>query len=127
MGWTYPEWTSSVEEDIRNRTITNRYYSHLPSRLDESLLAEKEKQQKKLEEALNLHTRIQKTVRRIRNDIYLSATFLILPLLLSLIMLEVSDFIDTFWSFVFVSVVVLMSSVGIMYLIKMVLESAVRD
>lgn len=127
MGWSYPEWTLSVEEDIRNKTLTNRYYAHLPSGTDEFIVAEKDRQQKRLEEALDLHTRIQQTVRRIRKDVYSCAVFLILPLLLSLMMLEVSDFLSTFWSFVFVSVVVLMSAFGIMLLIKMVLESTVKE
>jgi|SRR3989304_3062994 len=38
MGWSYPEWTASVEEDIKNRTLTNRYYARLPSKTDDSLL-----------------------------------------------------------------------------------------
>jgi hypothetical protein len=127
LGWSYPEWTSSVEDDIKNKTITNRYYARLPPKTDEFIVAEKGRQQKRLEEALDLHVRVQQTIRRIRNDVFSCALFLILPLLLSLILLMVSDYLDIFWTFVFVSAVVLMSALGIMLLIRMVLESTVRE
>jgi hypothetical protein len=127
LGRSYPEWTSSVEEDIRNKTLTNRYYAHLPSKTDALVIEERDRQQKKLEEALNLHTRIKQTISRIRNDVFSCAIFLIMPLLFSLILLMVSDYLDTFWTFVFVSLVVLMSAFGILLLIKMVLGSTVRE
>src|SRR3972149_11809195 len=59
FNWSYPDWTSSVEDDIKNKTLTNRYYARLPSGADELVIAEKERQQKRLEEALDLHNRIQ--------------------------------------------------------------------
>ena len=127
MGWSYPEWTSSVEDDIRNKTLTNRYYARLPSKTDELVIAERDRQQKRLEEALNLHTRIQQTIRRIRNDVFSCAIFLILPILLSLLLLMVVELLDIFWNFVSLSAVVLMCSLGISLLIKMVLESTVKE
>jgi len=127
MGWSYPEWTSSVEDDIRNKTLTNRYYARLPSKTDELVIAERDRQQKRLEEALNLHTRIQQTIRRIRNDVFSCAIFLILPILLSLLLLMVVELLDIFWNFVSLSAVVLMCSLGISLLIKMVLESTIKE
>lgn len=127
MGWSYPEWTPSLAEDIRNKTLTNRYYARLPAKTDEFVLAEKERQQKRLEEALDLHDRIRQTIRRIRGDVFCSALFLILPILLSLVLLMVVDLLSVFWNFVFLVVVVLMCAVGILSLIKMVLESNVKD
>src|SRR3990172_1291104 len=126
-GWSYPEWTSSVEEDIKNKTLTNRYYARLPSRTDEFIDAERDRQQKRLEEALDLHARIQLTVRRIRRDVFCSAVSLILPILLSLLLLLVVDLLYVFWNFAFLSAVVLMCSLGISLLIKMVLESTVKE
>jgi hypothetical protein len=126
FGLSYPEWTSSVEDDIRNNTLTNRYYARLPSAADELVEAEKDRQQKRLDEALNLHTRIQQTISRIRQDVIACAIFLIMPLLLSLLLLMVSDFMSVFWAFVLVAFVVLLAAVGIMLLIKMVLESTVK-
>src|SRR3990170_186042 len=120
MGWSYPEWTSSLEEDIKNSTLTNRYYARLPSKADEFIATERDRQQKRLEEALDLHVRIQQTVRRIRRDVFYSAVFLILPILLSLLLLLVMDLLDVFWNFAFLSAVVLMCSLGISLLIKMV-------
>jgi hypothetical protein len=127
MGWSYPEWTSSVEDDIKNKTLTNRYYARLPSKTDEFIAAERDRQQKRLEEALDLHTRIQQTIRRIRNDVFSCVFFLIIPILLSLLLLMVIDLLDIFWNFVFLSAVILMCSLGILLLIKMVLESTVRE
>src|SRR4030065_1140560 len=127
MGWMYPEWTGSLEEDIKNKTLTNRYYARIPSKTDEFVATERDRQQKRLEEALDLHTRIQQTVRRIRKDVFYAAFFLILPILLSLLLLLLVDLLDAFWNFFFLSVVVLMCSLGISLLIKMVLESTVKE
>ncbi|MCJ7635791.1 hypothetical protein MUP77_25790 [Candidatus Bathyarchaeota archaeon] len=127
MGWSYPEWTSSVEDDIKSKTLTNRYYARLPSKTDEFIAAERDRQQKRLEEALDLHTRIQQTIRRIRNDVFSCVFFLIIPILLSLLLLMVIDLLDIFWNFVFLSAVILMCSLGILLLIRMVLESTVRE
>ena len=127
LGFTYPEWTSSLEDDIKNHSITNRFYASVPSKSRELVLEEKQRQQKKLEEALDLHTRVKQTIRRIRNDVFSCAIFLIMPLLLSLILLMVSDFMDIFSTYLSVSIVVVMSALGIMLLIKMVLESTIKE
>jgi len=127
LGFTYPEWTSSLEDDIKNQSITNRFYASVPSKSRELVLEEKQRQQKKLEEALDLHTRVKQTIRRIRNDVFSCAIFLIMPLLLSLILLMVSDFMDIFSTYLSVSIVVVMSALGIMLLIKMVLESTIKE
>jgi hypothetical protein len=127
MGVSYPEWTASLEEDIRSGTITNRYYAGIPPKTSEFILEEKERQQKRLDESLALHTRIQQTIRRIRKDVYFSAIFLILPILLSLLLLLFVDLLDIFWNFTFLSIVVFMCGLGILSLIKMVLASAVKE
>jgi hypothetical protein len=127
LGFTYPEWTSSLEDDIKNQSITNRFFASVPSKSRELVLEEKQRQQKKLEEALDLHTRVKQTIRRIRNDVFSCAIFLIMPLLLSLILLMVSDFMDIFSTYLSVSIVVVMSALGIMLLIKMVLESTIKE
>jgi hypothetical protein len=127
MGWTYPEWTPSLEKDIENKIITERYYTNQRLKDDALVTVEKERQQKRLEEALDLHTRIQQTIRRIRNDVFSCAFFLLLPLLLSLLLLMVYDLLDDFWTYASLSAVVLMGSLGIMLLIKMVLESTIRE
>ena len=126
MGWSYPEWTASLEEDIKNKTITNRYYADQHLKNEPLVASERDRQQKRLEEALDLHARISQTIRRIRNDVFSCAFFLILPLLLSLLLLMISDFLNKFWTFASVSAVVIMGSLGIMLLIKMVLGSTVK-
>jgi hypothetical protein len=127
LGWSYPKWTSSLEDDIKSKVLTDRYYAHLPSRSAEIVTEERGRQQKRLEEALDLHTRIQKTIRRIRRDVFSCAVFLILPIMLSLLLLLVTDLLDIFWNFITVSAVVLMCSLGILLLIRMVLGSTVKE
>ncbi|HEX9262175.1 MAG TPA: hypothetical protein VF893_06565 [Candidatus Bathyarchaeia archaeon] len=127
MGWSYPEWTSSLENDIKNKTLTNRYYSNHHLKDDALVAAEKKRQQQRLEEAVDLHTRIKQTIHRTRNDVISCAVFLLGPLLLSLPILMVIDFLDVFWIFMSVSIVVLMGSLGIMLLIKMVLGTTVKE
>ena len=122
-GWTYPQWTSSVEDDIRNKSITNRYYLRIDPIEEEFRKQERDKQQKRLEETLNLHNGIVKRIERIRKGFWTSAIFLIMPILSSLLMLMVSDTFDSSWNFVFVSIVVLMSALGISLLVKIVKES----
>ena len=127
LGWSYPEWTKSLENDIRNKTLTNRYYAGQHSGADKLIAAERGRQQKRLEEALDLHTRIEQTVTIIRNDVFRASVFLIVPILLSLLLLIVADLLDVFWNFFFLSFVVLMCSLGILLLIKIVLESTIKE
>ena len=127
LGWSYPEWTASLEEDIKNKTITNRYFSHVPSATGEFVAAEKDRHQKRLEEALELHNRTQQTIRRIRSYVFSCVFFLIVPILLSLLLLMVANLLDLFWNFTFLSAVILMCALGILLLIQMVVESTVTE
>ena len=137
-GWSYPTWTSSTEGDIRNKSITNRYYSLMRARRiqvssrkisqeeQKFQLEERDRQQKRLEETLDRHSNIAKTIQRIRSGFITSAIFLIAPILSSLLMLMVSDAFDSFWNFVCVSNVISISALGIVLLIRIVLESTVE-
>ena len=135
-GLTYPKWIPSVEEDIRSGAVTERYYRIRIAALGLDVKGRNEKvqeyaedrriQQKRLDETLNLHTRIEQTIQRIRSGVITSVVFLIMPILLSFLLLMVSDTLDVSVNFVFVSVVVLMSASGIAGLIKTVLESTVK-
>ena len=119
IGWTYPEWISSVEEDIRNKSITNRYYSNLykqyttvPTFSEEDekfLVTERDIQQKRLEEILNIHIRNKQIIKRIREGVVSSVIMLISPIIISFLMLLVSDALNSFANFVFVAVVIVMS------------------
>lgn len=114
-GWSYPTWASSTERDIRNKSIANRYYRLMCTRRrqesslkisqeeDSLLLEERDRQQKRLEETLSLHSKIDKTIQRIKSGFITSAIFLIVPILSSLFLLIVSDAFDSLWNFVFVS------------------------
>lgn len=137
----YPQWIPSVEEDIRNRTLTNRYYDKRVDILNRTigltktnyekrlkdLQRDRDTQQKRLEETLNIHTRIEQTIQRIRNGVVSSVILLVMPILISFLWLMVSDTFDASYNFVFVSIVVLMSAFGVAELIKIVLESTVQS
>ena len=135
-GWTYPIWASSVETHIGNKSITNRYYSRIRKSIErvrevtkeeeKFQQEERDRQQERLEEALNRHSKIRNTIQRIKIVFLSSAIFLITPILLSLFMLMVSNAFDPFWNFVFVSIVVLMSALGITLLIMIVSASTVE-
>ena len=126
LGWSYPEWTQSLENDIIDKALTKRYYSGLDSKAEELIAEERDRQQKRLEEALDVHTRIGQTITSIQRDVFRAAIFLIVPILLSLLLMMVVDLLDAFWNFFFLSFVVMLCSVGILLLIKMVLQSTVK-
>lgn len=138
---TYTQWEPSVEENIRNGTLTNRYYDGRVDVLNRTiginktdherrlkeLQRDRDAQQERLEKTLNRHTRIDQTIRRTRTGIFSSMILLMMPILFSFLLLMVSDALDSSNTFYFVSIVVLMSATGIAVLIKIVLESTVQS
>lgn len=132
----YPKWIPSLEEDIRSRAISKRYYEIRAKSLQLNQPGYNDKideyhddentQQKRLEETLNLHTLTEQTIQRIRSGVITSVMMLIVPIMFSFLFLMVSDAFDVSLNFVFVSVVVLMSAIGTTVLIKTVLKSTVR-
>ena len=140
---TYPQWIPSVETDIKSGSLTNRYYNrrvntselirmeaNKPTKYRQRIkeyAEDRDTQQARLTETLNLHNSISQTIRRIKNGFYTSAIFLIMPIIISLLMFMVSDAIDSFGNFVVVSVVVLMSALGIAILIEIVVTSTVES
>jgi hypothetical protein len=137
--WTYPKWGSAVEEHIKSQFITERYYnlmrknrfqkSTLPISEDEEkrLVAEKENQQKRLEEVLSEHNKINQTIKRTRDGIISSVILLIAPIIISFLMLMASDALTPLGNFAFVVMSILLSASGIVVLIKTVLDSTVQD
>lgn len=128
FGWSYPDWTQSLEEDIRNKTLTSRYYdANLPPGTEKLISKEKDRQQRRLEEALHVHAEIEQTVARMRKDVFYAVIFLILPIMLSLLLLMAVDLLDIFWNFFSISIVILFCFLGISLLIKIVLQSLVKE
>jgi signal transduction histidine kinase len=135
VGWSYPSWAYSLEKDIRNKIITKRYLSLMRMRRmeatsleisqeeEKSLLEERDRQQRRLEENLNLRKKITEIIETTKGRFYKSAIVLIMPILSSLLFMMISDAFDSFWNFVFVSEAVLLSAFGITLLIWIVLES----
>lgn len=132
----YPKWIPSVEEGIQNKALTEQYYKSRVKSLDLSqsgydkkvkeYAEDRDIQQKRLEETLNLHTRTEQTIQQVRDGVINSTIMLIIPILLSFLLLMVSDAFDVSFNFVFVSTVVFLSASGIAGLIKTVLESTVK-
>ena len=116
--WTYPQWGSSVEDDIRSGKITTRY-SILLSTSEE----EKKLQQTRLIETLDSIHSTELKIKRTRRNIYSNVILLMLPILSSFLLLMVSDDLNVELSFLFVSTVVLMSAYSIALLISIVFES----
>ena len=116
--WTYPQWIPSLEENIRDRSITERYsQSHGTSEEERNL------QQKRLEETLNLHTATDQRIQRTKDRIMITLAFLITPILMSFFLLMVSDAFASLVTFYSVSTVILLSACGIVFLILTVLDS----
>jgi hypothetical protein len=138
VGWSYPEWTQSVENDIKNRLITNRYYKKRVNywmKRGHVLIAEEERQlteecniqQQRLEEALDRHVRIDQTIKRIHDGIISSLITLTSPIIISFFMLMMSDFLDSFQNFLFIALSIVLSAVGTLLMVNIILESAVQE
>ncbi len=138
--FTYPKWIPSVEEDIKNGIITKRYFERRFDALNrrrglktphkemlKELEIDRDEQQKRLEETLNNHIEISQTIKRTRDGIISSVILLISPIIISFLMLMVSDALTPLGNFGFVVIVVLLSAIGIVILIQTVLDSTVQD
>lgn len=139
---TYPQWIPSVEADIKSRILTNQYYNACvnTSELDrmkgnepakyrqriKEYAEDRDTQQTRLMEVLNIRNRISQTILRIKSGFFPSAIFLMTPIIVSLLFFMVSDAFDSFANFLMVSAVVLSSALGIALLIMIVLESTVE-
>lgn len=127
FGWSYPEWTCSLEEDITNKTLTSRYFVDPRSTTEKLISEEKDRQQRRLEEAVRAHARIRQIVARMRKDVFYGVILLIVPIIMSLLLLMAVDLLGVFWNFFSISIVVLICSLGILLLIKIVLESTIKE
>lgn len=129
----YPQWSSSVEDDIRIKGLTNRYFSNrvelndaglLPRKYTkEELQKDRDEQQKRLEETVNLHTETHQRIQRTKNRIMIALTFLIAPILISFFLLMVLDAFASWVTFYSVSFVILLSAFGVVFLILTVVDS----
>jgi hypothetical protein len=127
----YPQWLTSLEDDIRSGKITNRYYDNrvklsmkgeLPW-TQEELEKDRDEQQKRLEETLKIHVRNEKIIKQIRERIVSSVIMLISPIVLSLYMLMVSDSCNSLANFTVISIVIVMSAIGTVWLVNLVMGS----
>ena len=80
---TYPQCIPRVENAIKSGALTNWYYNNrlnasksgiLP-RTQQELEEDRNEQQKRLEETLNLHTRIEQTIQRMKNGVLMITIF----------------------------------------------------
>ncbi len=131
VGWSYGEWGKPLEKDIKTKNITDRYHQNrlslkgqgrLPWSVQE-LERGRDEEQKRLEGIIGKHHKTEETIKRVKNHIPSSMLFLMLPILFSFLLLLVSDTLSVEYNFAFVSIVVLMSAIGISILIKIVFDS----
>ena len=122
----YPQWSPSVEEDIRSKDLTNRYFSDRvranaaspfgQKYTKENLERDRDDQQKKLEETLNLHTGTDQEIQRTKKGIMITLAFLISPILISFFLLMISDAFASLVTFYSVSFVILLCAFGVVFL-----------
>lgn len=136
-GSTYPRWTPSVEDDINNGKLTNRYYHFRLADLKlgqigynekvKEYAEDKDTQQARLIDALKLHSSLSQRIQRVREKFIPKMFLLFSPMLLGLFWFMVSDAATTFVNFFMVSVLVLLSAIGITELILIVKDSIAED
>lgn len=132
-GVVYPQWLPSVEDDIRSKGLTNRYFNNrvplndagrLPRKYtEEELQKDRDEQQKRLEGTVILHTETDQRIQRTKNRIMITFIFLIAPILTSFILLMVSDAFASWVTFYSVSLMILLSAFGVVFLILTVVDS----
>jgi hypothetical protein len=128
----YPQWSSSVEDDIKSKALSNLFYSNRLSApkiefvrypTQQELERLRDEQQKRLEETLNLHAETDQRIHRTKNRFIISLTFLTAPIFISLFLLMVSDAFASWVTFYSVSFVILLSAFGVVFLLLTVLDS----
>lgn len=143
ISWDYPDWIPKIEENIRNGRISNRYYRAMrdlcikqgrikedlesSKEVEQRLIKDRDNQQERLEQTLNIHIRINQTIQRIRKGVISSLIMLVFPIIISFLMLMASDALNAFQSLMIVSVVVVTSAIGIVVLVNVILESMVQN
>ena len=126
-GNIYPQWSSIVEEDIENKSLT-RHYSSISRQRNinmprERLEKDRDDQQKRLEETVYLHTKTDQTIQQTKKRVYVAFIFLISPIMISLFLLMGSDAFPNEAIFYTVASVILLSAFGILLLILTALDS----
>jgi hypothetical protein len=123
----YPKWSSIVEKDIENKSLSNHYFSiirlkHLHMK-GEDLEKLRDDQQKRLEETLAIHTKTNQVIKQTKERVLIAFVFLVSPILISFLLLMVSDAFPIELAFYTVAFVILLSAFGVFSLILTVLES----
>jgi hypothetical protein len=127
MDSIYPKWSSIVEKDIDSKHLSDYYYSKIclkhPHMKREDLAKDRDNQQERLEETVDLHARTDRIIQQTKNRIMITLGFLIAPILLSFTLLMISDAFASFVTFYSVSFVILLCSFGVVFLILTLLDS----
>lgn len=121
----YPEWLPIVENDIRTGEIAERYLNRneLDERKQPSIKENKVSQQRRLMEALTEHESLEQKIKQARLEVIESFSLLLLPILLSFLLLMISDTLSDFFNYVGVSLVILLSICGVFSLILTTIDS----
>jgi len=131
---TYPYWCISLEEQIRNKSITEKYFKIRESGIiterkekRPELEKDRDDQQERLNHNLIMHTNLQQAIRRMKQQIQGVAIFLIIPIAFSFLLLISTDSLSDYWNFVLVSGMVYLSVIGVGLLISVVLQSMIQQ
>jgi len=123
----YPKWSSIVEKDIESKYLSDYYYSKIclrnPNMKRDVLKKDRDNQQERLEETVNLHTRTDGIIRQTKNRIMITLGLLISPILISFLLLMISDAFASWVTFYSVSFVILLCAFGVVFLMLTVLDS----
>lgn len=132
--FTYPYWCNDLEEHIKNKIITERYFQN--RKKDKKILVkyslqeleeDRDNQQERLFHNLTLRTKLQQTINKMKQQIQIVAILLILPIAISILLLMTTDSLPALQNFFLVSLMVYLSIIGIGLLTAVVLQSMIQQ
>ena len=131
---TYPCWCEPLEEHIKNKIITDRYFQARkkerlspPNQREPDLEKDRDDQQERLSHNLMLHTNLKQTIKKMKWQITGASIFLIIPIAYSFLLLMSSDSLSDGLNFFLVSLMVYLSVIGIGFLIMVVVQSMLQQ
>ncbi len=139
--WTNPRWDEAFENQIINDRIKKRYYRKLVEEVHRNRYEniqeyyeniedikdrsnkEAEHQNERLKNNLKIHQNTIKLIQYIKKGYLKSTILMILPVFIGLLMLLISNGLNTFTNYIMIYISVLFSIIGIITLLFVVYES----
>jgi hypothetical protein len=133
--FTYPQWLPSLEQGIRNGAITKQYFDRrvelqraglLPYTIQQ-LEEDRNDQQERLIYNLKIRTNLHQAIRKMKTGVLGSTIYLIIPIAYSFLLLMITNTLTSELNFIFVSIMVYFSVIGIVLVIFVVFLSMVQQ